>query len=119
MFGSDANWGRILSAIGRNKDIDRIDKVKIQLNGEPLVKQGYIDAKYSEKRASNEILGMSVSFIIPGQQLDERKTAYEADVIYATNNELGFDFLRNNMVVNTNDRMMNDYYFAIIDEITI
>ena len=55
MFGSDANWGRILSAIGRNKDIDRIDKVKIQLNGEPLVRQGYIDAKYSEKRASKEM----------------------------------------------------------------
>ena len=55
MFGSDANWGRILSAIGRSKDIDKIDKVKIQLNGEPLVKQGYIDAKYSEKRASNEM----------------------------------------------------------------
>ncbi len=64
-----------------------------------------------------ENLGMSVSFIIPGQQLEERKAAYEADVIYATNNELGFDFLRNNMVVNTNDRMMNDYYFAIIDEV--
>ena len=55
MFGSDANWGRILSAIGRNKDIDRIDKVKIQLNGQPLVKQGYIDSKYSEKRASKEM----------------------------------------------------------------
>jgi glutamate N-acetyltransferase/amino-acid N-acetyltransferase len=55
MFGSDANWGRILSAIGRNKDIDRINKVKIQLNGEPLVRQGYIDAKYSEKRASREM----------------------------------------------------------------
>ena len=64
-----------------------------------------------------ENLGMSVSFIIPGQQLEERKKAYEANVIYATNNELGFDFLRNNMVVNTNDRMMNDYYFAIIDEV--
>ena len=60
---------------------------------------------------------MSVSFIIPGQQLEERKTAYDADVIYATNNELGFDFLRNNMVVSANDRMMNDYYFAIIDEV--
>ena len=64
-----------------------------------------------------ENLDMSVSFIIPGQQLEERKTAYDADVIYATNNELGFDFLRNNMVVNANDRMMNDYYFAIIDEV--
>jgi preprotein translocase subunit SecA len=64
-----------------------------------------------------ENLDMSVSFIIPGQQLEERKTAYDADVIYATNNELGFDFLRNNMVVSANDRMMNDYYFAIIDEV--
>ena len=64
-----------------------------------------------------ESLDMSVSFIIPGQQLEERKTAYDADVIYATNNELGFDFLRNNMVVSANDSMMNDYYFAIIDEV--
>ena len=64
-----------------------------------------------------ENLGMTVSFIIPAQKVEERKEAYEADMIYATNNELGFDFLRNNMVVNTNDRMMNDYYFAIIDEV--
>ena len=35
----------------------------------------------------------------------------------STNNELGFDFLRNNMVVNTEDRVMNDYYFAIVDEV--
>ena len=64
-----------------------------------------------------ENLGISVSFITSGQGLDERKRAYDADVIYATNNELGFDFLRNNMVVNTEDRVMNDYYFAIIDEV--
>ena len=64
-----------------------------------------------------ENLGISAAYIIPGQNLEERKSAYEANVIYATNNELGFDFLRNNMVVNTNDRMMNDYYFAIIDEV--
>ena len=64
-----------------------------------------------------ENLGIKVSFITSGQDLNERKEAYEADVIYATNNELGFDFLRNNMVVNTEDRVMNDYYFAIIDEV--
>ena len=64
-----------------------------------------------------ENLGISAAYIIPGQNLEERKSAYEANVIYATNNELGFDFLRNNMVVNTNDRMMSDYYFAIIDEV--
>ena len=64
-----------------------------------------------------ENLDIKVSFITSGQDLNERKEAYEADVIYATNNELGFDFLRNNMVVNTEDRVMNDYYFAIIDEV--
>ena len=64
-----------------------------------------------------ENLGLRVSFITSGQDLNERKEAYKADVIYATNNELGFDFLRNNMVVNTEDRVMNDYYFAIIDEV--
>ncbi len=64
-----------------------------------------------------ENLGIGVSFITSGQDLDVRKEAYKADVIYATNNELGFDFLRNNMVVNTEDRVMNDYYFAIIDEV--
>ena len=64
-----------------------------------------------------ENLGIEVSFITSGQDLNERKEAYKADIIYATNNELGFDFLRNNMVVNTEDRVMNDYYFAIIDEV--
>ena len=52
MFGSDANWGRILSAIGRDKTLDDIDKVQIKLNNQPLVKKGYIDSKYSEKLAS-------------------------------------------------------------------
>ncbi len=64
-----------------------------------------------------ENLGIKVSFITSGQDLNDRKEAYEADIIYATNNELGFDFLRNNMVVNTEDRVMNDYYFAIVDEV--
>ena len=62
-------------------------------------------------------LDIKVSFITSGQDIEDRKDAYKADVIYATNNELGFDFLRNNMVVNTEDRVMNDYYFAIIDEV--
>ena len=52
MFGSDANWGRILSAIGRNKTVEDINKVMIKLNDQPLVKQGFIDPNYSEKLAS-------------------------------------------------------------------
>ena len=62
-------------------------------------------------------LGMTVSFIISGMAPQERILAYEADVIYATNNELGFDYLRNNMVYRSEDKVMNDFYFAIVDEV--
>lgn len=64
-----------------------------------------------------EGLGMKVSFVVSGQSMEERKSAYEADVIYATNNELGFDFLRNNMVITKEERVMTDFYFAIVDEV--
>ena len=64
-----------------------------------------------------EGLGMKVSFVVSGQGMEERKSAYEADVIYATNNELGFDFLRNNMVITKEERVMTDFYFAIVDEV--
>ena len=55
MFGSDANWGRILSAVGRDKLITEIDKVAIKLNNQPLVRNGFIDPRYSEKLASREM----------------------------------------------------------------
>ncbi|MEC7865748.1 MAG: preprotein translocase subunit SecA [Pseudomonadota bacterium] len=62
-------------------------------------------------------LGMKVSFVVPGQNIEERKSAYESDVIYATNNELGFDYLRNNMALTQEERVMTDRYFAIVDEV--
>ena len=64
-----------------------------------------------------EGLGMKVSYVISGQDIQERKTSYEADVIYATNNELGFDYLRNNMALRREERVMTDCYFAIVDEV--
>ena len=64
-----------------------------------------------------EGVGMTVAFVVSGQSLEERKAAYEADVIYATNNELGFDFLRNNMAISQEERVMTDFYFAIVDEV--
>tara|TARA_Y100000590_G_scaffold465767_1_gene638998 strand:+ start:355 stop:3045 length:2691 start_codon:yes stop_codon:yes gene_type:complete len=64
-----------------------------------------------------EGLGMEVGFIVSGQNMEERKSAYNADVIYATNNELGFDFLRNNMAITREERVLNDFYFAIVDEV--
>ena len=52
MFGSDANWGRILSAVGRDKTVEDINELEIKLNAQPLVKKGFIHPKYSEKLAS-------------------------------------------------------------------
>ena len=64
-----------------------------------------------------EALDLKVSFVVSNQSMEERKNAYEADVIYATNNELGFDYLRNNLALSKDERVMTDTYFAIIDEV--
>ena len=64
-----------------------------------------------------EGLGMKVGYVVSGQNVEERKLAYEADVIYATNNELGFDYLRNNMALTGEERVMTDNYYAIVDEV--
>lgn len=55
MFGSDANWGRILSAVGRDRNVKTIENVQIKLNGISLVKKGSIDPGYSEAKASKEM----------------------------------------------------------------
>ena len=47
----------------------------------------------------------------------ERRAAYRCDVVYGTNNEFGFDYLRDNMVVRENDKVQRKYYFAIVDEV--
>jgi len=64
-----------------------------------------------------ENLGMSVSSVTSGQSSEDRQSSYASDVIYATNNELGFDYLRNNMVLSKTERVMEDCYFAIVDEV--
>ena len=55
MFGNDANWGRILSAIGRDSQINNIEKVSISINGQPMVKKGNLDPRHSEKLAAKAI----------------------------------------------------------------
>ena len=55
LFGNDANWGRILSAVGRAKGIDDVSRVAIDLNGTPLVKNGNLDPKHTESKASKAI----------------------------------------------------------------
>jgi len=64
-----------------------------------------------------EFLGLSIGIIVPGQPTDEKKLAYEADVIYGTNNEFGFDYLRTNMAFAKEDRLQRGLNFAIVDEV--
>ncbi|MBN2406122.1 MAG: preprotein translocase subunit SecA [Elusimicrobia bacterium] len=62
-------------------------------------------------------LGLKVGYILSDMMPEERKTAYDADVVYITNNELGFDYLRDNMAISPSHRVQSDLEFAIIDEV--
>lgn len=62
-------------------------------------------------------LGLTVGCILHGLNNDERRAAYRCDVTYATNNELGFDYLRDNMVTHKEQRVQREPNFAIVDEV--
>jgi preprotein translocase subunit SecA len=62
-------------------------------------------------------LGLTVGVNVPGMQRDEKQAAYAADVTYGTNNEFGFDYLRDNMVYEVADRVARGLHYAIVDEV--
>ena len=62
-------------------------------------------------------LGMTTGVVVPQQPDDEKKAAYACDVTYSTNNELGFDYLRDNMKSELSQMFQRDHYFAIVDEV--
>ena len=62
-------------------------------------------------------LGLSTGVIVHGLDDEERKAAYHADITYGTNNEFGFDFLRDNMKYSLDDMVQRDFYYAIVDEV--
>lgn len=64
-----------------------------------------------------EFLGMTVGTIITGQDPNTRRLQYNCDVSYGTNSEFGFDYLRDNMVKNFNDKVQGKLYYCIIDEV--
>ena len=64
-----------------------------------------------------ETLGLTVGIIQSGQPAAEKMKAYRADIIYGTNNEFGFDYLRSNMAFTAEDRLQGELFFAIIDEV--
>ena len=62
-------------------------------------------------------LGMTTGVVYPQQPEAEKQAAYAADITYATNNELGFDYLRDNMRANKSDMAQRGHFFAIVDEV--
>jgi preprotein translocase subunit SecA len=62
-------------------------------------------------------LGLSVGLIVHGLESDERRAAYAADITYGTNNEMGFDYLRDNMAVYRGELVQRGHVFAIVDEV--
>ena len=62
-------------------------------------------------------MGLSVGLIVHGMSNEEKKEAYAADITYCTNNELGFDYLRDNMVIYKENRVQRGHNFAIVDEV--
>ncbi|MRX27413.1 preprotein translocase subunit SecA [Kangiella sp. HZ709] len=64
-----------------------------------------------------DFLGMSVGVILSGQSHQQKQEAYDADITYGTNNEYGFDYLRDNMAFQKEERVQRDLNFAVIDEV--
>src|SRR5699024_5457688 len=62
-------------------------------------------------------LGMTTGVVVSGQTPDIRRKQYEADITYGTNNEFGFDYLRDNMAWQKDGMVQRDHYFVIIDEV--
>lgn len=76
-------------------------------------------AKYQSELMGkiHEFLGLSVGVIYANQDPEEKRKAYECDIVYGTNSEFGFDYLRDNMVVNSKDKVTRGLSFAIVDEV--
>ena len=64
-----------------------------------------------------DALGLTVGVVVPQQPDEEKRAAYKCDVTYGTNNEYGFDYLRDNMKSDLEQMNQKDHYFAIVDEV--
>jgi len=62
-------------------------------------------------------LGLTTGVILSGQSIEDKKKSYKSDIIYGTNNEFGFDYLRDNMVYSLKEKTQNKLSFAIVDEV--
>ncbi len=76
-------------------------------------------ARYGRDEAGRvyEFMGMTTGLVVHGQMPDEKKAAYAADITYGTNNEYGFDYLRDNMVIYKERMVQRGHAYAIVDEV--
>ncbi|MBF4161875.1 preprotein translocase subunit SecA [Nocardioides acrostichi] len=76
-------------------------------------------AKYQSEQMGrvHNFLGLTVGVILPEMRPDERREAYGCDITYATNNELGFDYLRDNMASSLEECVQREHFFAVVDEV--
>ena len=65
----------------------------------------------------HKFMGLTVGVIVPGQKDEEKRAAYQCDIVYATNNELGFDYLKDNLKTDLKQMVQRDLTFAIVDEV--
>ncbi|MDR1753823.1 MAG: preprotein translocase subunit SecA [Eubacterium sp.] len=88
-------------------------------NGVHVVTVNDYLAKYGSEQIGrvHNFLGLTVGLISHDKPNSERRVAYSADVTYATNNELGFDYLRDNMCIRKEDKVQRAHNFAIVDEV--
>ncbi len=88
-------------------------------NGVHLVTVNDYLAKYQSEWMGKvyRYMGLTVGLIIPGMSSDERRKSYAADITYCTNNELGFDYLRDNMAIYKSELVQRGHSFAIVDEV--
>ena len=78
----------------------------------------YLSSSQSEEMAElYNYLGLTVGLNLNSKSTEEKREAYAQDITYSTNNELGFDYLRDNMVNYAEERVMRPLHFAIIDEV--
>jgi len=65
----------------------------------------------------HKFMGLTVGVVVPGMDDDQKRAAYQCDIVYGTNNEFGFDYLRDNLKTDLNKMVQRDLSFAIVDEV--
>ncbi len=121
--GMTLNSGRIAEMkTGEGKTL--VATLAVYLNALPgkgvhvVTVNDYLASRDAEwMRPLYEFLGLSVGVIRSGQSSEEKRAAYECDITYGTNNEFGFDYLRDNMAFSLEDKVQRGLHFAIVDEV--